>query len=187
MGMSTSRKRWSAAEIDAFPKDGNRYEVIDGARVVTPAPSLVHQRAVLQLAALLLPYCDACGVDLIIAPADVKFGEYDQVQPDLFVMPRTPDGKSPVRFADVGRLLLAVEVVSPSSRHTDRGRKRKLYQARGVPEYWVVDTDERLMERWTMGSANADLLDDVFMWQPIVEHAPIAIELPAFFLRVRGS
>ena len=187
MGMSTSRKRWTAAEIDAFPEDGNRYEVIDGEKLVTPAPSLVHQRAVLQLAAVLLPYCDACGVDLIIAPAEVKFGEYDQVQPDLFVMPRTSDGKSPERFADVGRLLLAVEVASPSSRHTDRVRKRKLYQELGVPEYWVVDVQGRVVERWMSARASEERIGDELLWQPVMDHAPIEIELPEFFRRVRCS
>ena len=184
MGMSTSRKRWTAAEIDAFPEDGNRYEVIDGERLVTPAPSLVHQRAVLQLAAVLLPYCDACGVDLIIAPADVKFGEYDQVQPDLFVMPRTSDGKSPERFADVGRLLLAVEVASPSSRHTDRVRKRKLYQELGVPEYWVVDVQGRVVERWMSARASEERIGDELLWQPVMDHAPIEINLASYFRRV---
>ena len=186
MGMSTSHKRWTAAEIDALPADGNRYEVIDGERFVTPGPAMVHQRAVLQLAALLLPYCEACGIELMIAPADVKFGDDDQVQPDLFVMPRTADGSSPERFTDVGRLLLAVEVVSESSRRTDRGRKRRLYQAQRVPEYWVIDVDARVVEKWTVDAAREETLSDVLSWQPLAETEADVIDLVAYFRRVCG-
>ena len=181
MGMSTSRKRWTAEEIDTLPADGFRYEVIDGEQIVTPGPSLLHQDAVVQLTVLLLPYCNALGLHLSTAPADVKFGTYDQVQPDLFVMPRTTSGRRPLRFSDVGHLLLAVEVLSPSSRQTDRREKRKLYQAQGVPEYWVVDTDDRAVERWTPSSAKAIVVRDVIEWQPVAERDAISIDLAEYF------
>ena len=181
MGMSTSRKRWTAAEIDALPADGFRYEVINGERFVTPGPSLLHQDAAVRLTALLLPFCDALGLLLSTAPADVKFGTYDQVQPDLFVMPRTTSGRRPLRFSDVGHLLLAVEVLSPSSRQTNRREKRKLYQAQGVPEYWVVDTDDRAVERWTPSSTEAVVVRDAIEWRPIAERDAIRIDLAEYF------
>lgn len=185
MGMSTSRKRWTAAEIDALPADGFRHEIIDGERFVTPAPSLFHQRAVLRLAVLLLPYCDALGADLGFAPGDVKFSEFDQVQPDVFVLPFTADGRRPTRFSDVGRLLLAVEVLSPSSLRTDRVRKRMLYQAQGVPEYWIVDVDVLTIERWTPVSVKAEVFSDVLEWQPVGAHgAVIRIDLVEYFRSV---
>ena len=181
MGMSTSRKRWTAAEIDALPDDGFRYEVIDGERFVTPAPAYVHQQAVVRLVQLLVPICDALGLYLSIAPQDVKFGEFDQVQPDLLVMPKRKDGKPILRFSDVGKLVLAVEVVSPSSRRTDRIQKRKLYQAQGVPEYWVVNTDEQVIERWTPTSLDAEVRTGVIEWRPVAERDAIRIDLAAYF------
>ena len=83
-----------------------------------------------------------------MAPADVVvYGPRKFVQPDVFVVPLVND--APMRaWTDVGRLLLTAEVLSPSTERTDRGRKRILYKEKAVPEYWIVDTDERIVERW---------------------------------------
>jgi Uma2 family endonuclease len=147
--MSTSRKRWTASEIDRLSTPRARNEVIGGERFVTPTPSFKHQRAVLRLAMLLTPHCDAVGIEVFIAPAEVRFSDDDRVEPDLFVLPLTSTGEPPEKFADVGRVILAVEVLSPSSVRTDRDAKRKLYQERDVAEYWVVDVEARVIERWT--------------------------------------
>ena len=180
--MSTSRKRWTAAEMDALPVDRLRHEIIDGERCDTPPPSQRHQQAVLRLMMLLLPYCDLIRADLLFAPGAVKFSEFDQVQPDLFVLPRTDEGRLATQFADVGRLLLAVEVLSPSSSHMDRVTKRVLYRANGVPEYWVVDIETRMVERWTTVSEKAELVSDTLAWQPVAEHdAALAIDLATYF------
>ncbi len=42
---------WTYSEYARFPDDGNRYEVLDGEVLVTPAPSPRHQNV---LAALLI-------------------------------------------------------------------------------------------------------------------------------------
>ncbi|MBK7832637.1 MAG: Uma2 family endonuclease [Gemmatimonadetes bacterium] len=111
----TSRRDWTAEERNALPDDGNRYEVVDGELLVTPAPTFRHQRAALRLAQLLAPYCDRLGIECVVAPADVTFSPRTVVEPDLFVIPLI-DGKPASRFEDVGRLVLAVEVVSPPPR-----------------------------------------------------------------------
>ena len=187
MGMSTSRKYWTAAEIDALPADGYRYEVIDGERIVTPSPSQLHQQAVVRLAALLLPLCDAVRARLTIAPSDVKFSASDQVQPDLYVTARPSAGALVTHFTDIRRLLLAVEVLSPSSAHTDRVTKRMLYQANGVPEYWIVDTDACKVERWTPKSLQAELVSATLAWQLVGANGPtIRIDLVEYFRSVLG-
>jgi Uma2 family endonuclease len=48
---------------------------------------------------------------------------------------------------------LVVEIVSPSTGERDRSLKRSLYEKSGVPEYWVVDAEERLVERYVLGGA----------------------------------
>jgi hypothetical protein len=71
--------------------------------------------------------------EVIISPADVMFGPRTMVEPELFAMPLTP-GPLPRAWEEVGRLLLAVEVLSPSTLRTDRGDKRDLHQrARRIP------------------------------------------------------
>jgi Uma2 family endonuclease len=53
--------RLTRSDLDAMPDDGRRYELLDGAIIVTPAPGPAHQRAVLRLARLLQ---DAATADL---------------------------------------------------------------------------------------------------------------------------
>ena len=71
MAMPAQPTEWTVEMVRALPDDGNRYEVIDGELFVTPAPSVPHQRAVLQLALLVAPYVRAQRVgEVIVAPAD---------------------------------------------------------------------------------------------------------------------
>src|SRR5207302_1949759 len=80
--------------------------------------------------------------DVLLAPADVSFSRMRSVQPDVFVVPLV-NGRHPRRFEDVGRLLLAIEILSPSTARADRVAKRALYREEGVAEYWIVDMDAR--------------------------------------------
>ena len=128
MGMPLSHMDWTVEMVNALPDDGNRYEVIDGELLVSPAPSLFHQSAVGKLYLLLAPYADAVGLDAVFAPAAVTFSARREVQPDLFVLPRNA-GRPAKRFEDVGQLMLAVEVLSPHSARTDRHRKRARFRS----------------------------------------------------------
>ena len=162
-------------------------EVIDGELFVTPAPSVVHQRAVLELALLIAPYVRAHRIgEVLIAPADVVvYGPRKFVQPDLFVVPLVA-GAPMQRWADVGRLLLAVKVLSPSTEHTDRGRKLTLYREKAVPEYWIVDTDERIVERCRLDDSSPERHDGTLLWQPDASALALAIDLATYFDRVHG-
>jgi len=124
MVMPNLERRWTAAERYELPDDGIRYEVIDGEPFVTPAPSLMHQRAVSLLHPLIADYLDREPIgEAIVSPADIVFPPERAVQPDLFILPFV-NGRRARNFTDVGRLLLSVEVVSPSTAHTDRVDKR---------------------------------------------------------------
>ena len=187
MGMPYANTEWTAEMVNALPEDGKRYEVIDGELFVTPAPLLVHQKAVAELYLLLAPYAKALKLDPLFAPAAVRFSERREVQPDVLVMPRMPDGKFAVSFGDVGKLLLAVEVVSPSSGRTDRFTKRRLYQEENVLDYWIIDTESRTVECWQPQSEHAETVVTTLYWQPLASHAPLAIDLPAYFREVFGE
>ncbi|MPZ60357.1 MAG: hypothetical protein GEU93_03480 [Propionibacteriales bacterium] len=70
------------ADLDAMPDDGHRYELIDGALIVTPAPAHRHQRGVLELAVLLRAACPA-EMEVLIAPFDVALADDTVMQPDV--------------------------------------------------------------------------------------------------------
>src|SRR5687768_917983 len=142
MAMAIPTRSWTVEEVQALPDDGNRYEVIDGELFVTPAPAWRHQDAVGALYLILAPYCTSLGTaHAYVSPADVHCGPRTLVQPDLFVVPLI-EGRKPLRWEEAGRLLLAVEILSPTTARADRNVKRRLYQREGVPDYWIVDIEE---------------------------------------------
>jgi Uma2 family endonuclease len=187
MGMPAHRTDWTVAMVNALPDDGKRYEVIDGELLVSPAPSLLHQRAVRLLYDLLKPYVEEVGgLELFFAPAAITFSNRREVQPDLFVLP-VIDGKRATRFGDVGRLVLAVEVLSSSTRRHDQQKKRPLYQSENVPEYWIVDPTDWVIERWRPGDLVGERQTQSLVWWPHANRAALEIDIVAYFRAVQGD
>ena len=121
MGMPETARRWTADMVRALPDDGNRYEVIDGELFVTPAPRALHQRAIVSLARHIEPYVRSAGLgELMWSPADIEFRKDRLVQPDIFVVPFLPDGRKVRDWSQIKKLVLAVEVLSPSTARADR-------------------------------------------------------------------
>ncbi len=184
MSMATQVPRYTAVEVRAFPDDRVRYEVIRGELFVTPAPRTRHQRAVREFLMRLHDYVTTHNLgEALPAPFEVEFAADSAVQPDVLVLlrhdrPRLTDE----RF--YGPPTLVVEIVSHSSRRTDRLQKRELYQDFGVPEYWIVDIEQRRVERWQPGSTAPGIATDTLVWQPDSAVAPLEIDLPAIFKTV---
>jgi Uma2 family endonuclease len=147
MVMPNAAQGWTRGDILALPDDGNRYEVIDGELLVSPAPRWIHQRAVLALVRRVDPYVLRHRLGSTgFAPCDLDLESGQFVQPDLFVI-RLRDGREPLDWAQFGIPRLVAEVVSPSTAFNDRNMKRRTYQRSRIDEYWIVDTDARLIER----------------------------------------
>lgn len=181
MGMPEAVQRWTAAQVRELPDDGKRYEVVDGELLVTPAPRYDHQRAVGALYIALHGYLSSMRMgEVVMSPADIEFDPATLVQPDVFVVPLN-DGRRPKTWADIRGLLLAIEVLSPSTARADRTTKRRRYQRAGVPEYWVVDLDARLVERWRPEDERPEVLTDRLAWQPDPSAPPFELDLPRFF------
>jgi len=184
MAMPVQQGEWTAELARALPDDGNRYEVLDGELFVTPAPALLHQRALLELYVRLRPYVEAHRLgEVLLSPADIEFSPKRLLQPDLFVIPDA-DGKRGKTWRDVESLLLAVEGLSPSTARADRITKRKIYLDEGVPEYWIIDLDGRVFERWRPGDERPEVLNEVLVWQPRSEAEPLRIILEEYFTAV---
>jgi Uma2 family endonuclease len=178
--MPQAQARWTAEMVRALPNDGNRYEVVDGELLVTPSPNPRHQRAVAAIQFALTSYARASGIgETLASPADISTGADRLVQPDLFVFAR---GRHPIReWTEIKHLLLAVEVLSPSTARADRQVKRRLYQEI-ADQYWIVDLDARLVERWQPADTRPDIVTATLSWSPAMDAAPIfTFELPAFF------
>ena len=184
MGMPQAARRWTAELVRALPDDGNRYEVIAGELFVTPAPQLIHQAAVTALVLRLHPYVGAHGLGEVFAsPADIEFDVDTLVQPDVFVAPLVA-GRRPREWAEVKGLRLAIEILSPSTARADRTVKRRLFQQQGVPEYWIMDLEARVIERWHPGDERPEILAETVNWLCEAGVAPLVIDLPEFFAEV---
>ena len=182
MGMPVAAaKEWTVEMLEALPEDGKRYEIIDGELIVSPGPVWRHQHVLTELILLFGMYLreTRCGV-LLTGPADVVFDRRNVVEPDLFVTPLI-EGRKPVSYEEAGSLLLAIEILSPSTGRLDRTTKRDLYRGFGVAEYWIVDVDARLVERWKPEDTRPEIADRVIEWRPKAEHAPLEIDLQRFF------
>jgi Uma2 family endonuclease len=184
MGMSATPVRWTASQLAALPDDGKRYEIIDGQLFVTPAPALRHQRALRLLVESMNAYVESCGLEMFFAPVDVAFSDTTVVEPDVIVVPRRADGRRLKSSAEIRQLMLAVEVLSPGTARRDRGVKRRLYQREGVEEYWVIDLDARVVERWRPTDVTSERIEETMEWRPVDGVAPHRIHCAEFFAEV---
>jgi len=76
--------------------------------------------------------------------------------------------------------LLVVEILSDTTRRRDQGEKRTLYTDAGIPEYWIVDGEERRVRR-VLPDARDQECDSSFTWPPAGAAEPLVIDLPRFF------
>lgn len=169
--MPAIRRRWTAADVRELTVEDRpwpRYELIDDELLVTPAPRNRHQLAVTDLWREFDTHLRTTTTGLAItSPSDLELKEGTVVQPDVFVVPGdAPFAGGPWEWSDVKSLLLAVEILSPGSLRTDRTTKRDFYLANGVEEYWIVDLDARVFERWLPSSETPELLREFIVWTP---------------------
>ena len=186
MGMAAPAA-WTSAMVRALPNDGTRHEVVDGELLVTPSPGRLHQRAVRELLLVLAPWVRDHRIgEAMLSPSDVELDARTMAQPDLFVNGLV-EGKPPHDWNSGAPLLLVIEVLSPSTARADRITKRRRYQRAGIPEYWIVDTDARTIERWRPADERPEILSEALAWRPSPDGASLAIDLPDLFARMHGE
>lgn len=171
MGVMTARPRvageWTVDDVDLLPDDGLQYELLDGMLLVTPAPTLWHQRALGRIFTLLLSACPP-GYEVLMAPLDWRPDRLTSLQPDVLVV-----RNEAVRGGDIGSaMVLAVEVLSPSTSRKDRILKRSRYEEAGVGSYWLVDPREPSFEA-------LDLVDGSYVTSVATSGGtPAVVEVP---------
>jgi len=136
-------------DLQSFPEDNLRRELIDGELIVTAAPATRHQRVVAKVVHRLYSHCEEHGGEVLPAPYDVYFSNTNVVEPDvIFVGPQSQRKieKQFIRSAPD----LVVEVSSPTTRRLELVRKRDLYERFAVPEYWFVDLDADRIEAYQL-------------------------------------
>lgn len=139
-------QQWTVDDLAHLPEDGNRYELLDGRLIVSPAPIPLHQDAVLAICDALREACPA-DLKVFLAPIDYEISRNTSLQPDVVVMRRAGvDRLKPLRTPAV----LVVEVVSKGSRTMDPKGKPPAYGRSGVEHYWTFDPSKPhfVARRW---------------------------------------
>jgi Uma2 family endonuclease len=173
---------YTRAMLRDLPDDGNRYEVVRGELLVTPAPRPWHEVVTQRLREAVTLYVRRHAPELYVfgSRSEVSWGDDDtEIQPDLFVLPleqvRTLD------YEQMRDLRLVVEGLSPSSRRHDRFTKRTEYQRRGVPLYWIIDPDEHVVEVWHPGDRFPVFERERLEWCPAPDAQPFVLDLATLF------
>lgn len=151
---------FTVADLEDFPDDGARRELIDGVLYVDgqpsedgqrlmPPPQWRHQRVAGRTLRRLLDYTDTHGGDAVGGPG-VKRDAVNYVEPDVVLVTAEAIPTVGQPYAELPPALV-VEVSSPSTRTHDLVRKRAWYEATGVVEFWFVDLDIDRVEVYRLG------------------------------------
>jgi len=178
MGMPATIPYYTVDDLEHFPKDGNRYELLDGVLLVTPAPSFDHELVVTRIYQVLVNAVQMPGHGLVFSHGAVSLPPKTQLEPDLLVIPPVapPNGK----WDEVTNHWLAVEVLSRSSKIYDREFKRGAYITLAVREVWLVDKDDRSVEI-TRLTGEIETVRDTILWRVPTLDIDVRVDLGDIF------
>jgi len=164
MAMPLAVPRYTIADLDRWPPDGNRYELLSGVLLVTPAAGPIHQYVLGRLVAALNGYLGLDGPAFVVSPGVIQRSKDTQLEPDLLVVP----GR--FRHRKSWRLMndwwLAVEVSGRGSRVYDGDFKARAYLELGVREAWRVDLREQTVDQFAPGSPFGSAFGEAITWHP---------------------
>ena len=169
---------YTVDDLDSFPDDGNRYELLNGVLLVTPQASHAHQVVVTRLMVLLANYLHPSGKAYVVGPGAVELRPHTHLEPDILVVPGRPDLSA--KWSDLSGWWLAVEVLSRSSRIYDRDYKRPAYLDLGLREVWLVDIADEVVYVSTRKEEETARRHR-FSWHPAEMPEPLLVDLDRLF------
>lgn len=180
MSTPTLRYDWDYSDYARLPDDGNHYEVLDGELLVTPSPTPLHQRVSFRLAMLLDAYVTRHSLGVVIPDVDLLFQTGQFLRPDILVVPESSRAGIRKRGIEMAPSLV-VEILSPTSSGIDLVKKPARYGDFGVPEYWVLDPEDKSawVWRYTEGAGGPDQVKGRLEWRAPGAPEPLVIDLDA--------
>ncbi len=174
--------RYTVEDVDRFPDDGNRYELLEGWLIVSPLPSSRHQGISMQILYALHEHLGRGAHGCVYPVGAVHRGPPTRLLPDILVV--SPLGRPGVEWAEMTEPWLAVEVLSPSTEAYDRRYKVDAYLALGVREVWLVDPRERAIEVHRTIGEDPTYGTDVLTWRAPTVATPLTLDVAALFADV---
>ena len=129
----------TADELARMPRDADRHELLDGALLVSPRPSPLHQVIAARLSGMLASSCPE-GMAVLPRPV-IRLSRSTVLTADLTVVRHRPPGEGPLTEPP----LLAAEVRAAGPAPA-ADRRAAAYAAFGVWSYWLLKLDVRWPE-----------------------------------------
>lgn len=175
MAMPIPLPKYTVDMVRAFPDDGHRYELVEGVLLVTPAPAPDHQIVIARLMTALNNYLGVNGPAFAVSPGEIEIAPNLHLEPDVLVFPAA--FRSAKKWTEIGDWWLAVEVLSPSSKHYDRDYKLEAYLRVGVAEVWIVDLERGCCEVSGRDGRRSVLEYRTVSWHPAGMSQPLHLDL----------
>ncbi len=157
---SLEKKTYTYEDYAQLP-EGAPYQLIDGELIFTPSRTPRHQRILRNLSVALDLFVEEHELgDIFIGPIDVYLSETDTPQPDILFIANARLGIIGEKYVD-GAPDLVMEILSPSTAYYDLKKKKYLYEASGVKEYWIVDPEAQEIEVYALAEGQFDLFERV--------------------------
>ncbi len=137
---------WTYDDYATLPDDGQRYEIVNGVLLMTPAPTPNHQSISAWFTYYLLMHVQLAGRGRVFpGPVDVELGPKNVFEPDGVVLLNEHLNRVAAKRI-IGAPDLVVEIASPSTAAIDRVTKYEIYARSGIPEYWIAKPTDRTIE-----------------------------------------
>lgn len=182
MAMPVVVPRYTLADLDSFPDDGNRYELLDGVLLVTPAPAPLHDLVVTRIFRALTRYLPPERAE-VFTHGSVEVQPNVHLEPDVLVVPAEELAAgidTTTRWTAIRRWWLAVEVSGDGSGVYDRDHKCPAYVALGVREVWRADLRDRCVFVSRPGTAE-ERHAEALTWHPPECPQPLVLSVPELF------
>jgi Uma2 family endonuclease len=160
---------WTTDDLDAMPETLIRYEILDGTLIVSPSPTDLHQTIGWRLPSILDGSCPE-GYDVTQA-VEVRINKTRSFVPDVLVVTDSP-GRPPSSIFDPGDVVLAIEIVSPSSRSMDAVLKPTMYAEAGIGLYWRVETDPMIVVTYGLDTSSGSYVETGRFTDTVVTDEP---------------
>jgi Uma2 family endonuclease len=141
---------WTEEEYLAL-ETNHLVELSDGNIEVLPMPTVMHQLMVLYLYKLLDSFVESKQLGrVLVAPLKIRLRSGKFREPDVLFLSRGKLARMGNQYWDTADLVM--EVVSENREHDLETKPREYAQA-GIPEYWIVDPQERTITVLTLGAS----------------------------------
>jgi Uma2 family endonuclease len=177
--ITANQIKWTSSEVELLLTNDKLYELVNGdLYIMTRSPRWEHQNAIMTIGFALSQWSLKTKLGKAMITPGIVYSDTDNVIPDLVWISQEKLANS---LDESGHLTnspeLIVEVLSYGKNDVKRDKeiKLKLYSAKGVIEYWIVDWKNKQVEIYRRNQGKLELVFTLFSQDKIT--TPLLPEL----------